>query len=40
MREFLEDYGMAIFAVWAMILITALIGSFVFVIVSSVFCGF
>jgi len=37
-KEFFEDYGTAIFVIWAMILITALIGSFVFVIISSAYC--
>jgi len=38
MKEFFEDYGTAIFVGWAMILITALIGSFVFAILSSAHC--
>ena len=32
MKEFLEEYGAIIFVAWAMILITLLIGSFVFAI--------
>jgi len=36
MKKFFEDYGMVILLAWAMILVTVLIGAYVFVIISSV----
>lgn len=35
MKEFLDDYGPVILIAWAMVLVTALIGSFVFMVVYS-----